>query len=1112
MFSKIGFGIAFIIAGVYASSWFEKGMPAGAYSFGGKTATRINGSGGEAYLEYAGDPATYAGSFFPVPGGVLLDLKDRAGFVVEFEVRQPSFRREEVYLGFEDARRSDGSFFYSRLPLSRFVAPDTAWRKVSIPLSAFSALGEYWDIRKNAARDGLLDWSKVAGVRFSSVLVPERKEAVTVFFRNFSINKKKSEKILPVPGRKAISLKSGKIFTFFDGNLREGLSHYSYGGYSFADMHPNPLEKNRFILSLVLDNTDYSGGAFLLPQSENAGLRAGWALSFWVRSNASRASFYAGLVDDESDGEFRAVESRVPVNRYAIVDTTWRQVTIPLKDFPEKGSWWNPVSHSNIVAPMDWNHLKGVRFSIDRMANQVPETDRSLLKLYFDQLEIIALPDTIFDNEKYWNNFKSTARDTVLENFSDRTRNMLWKPSLDDQSSLRLSFEKEGNENVLIGHFRQKYWAAAELQLGNAGMLRDWSSWEGIRFKARSNRNHARLGVLIADNSGEAWAASANITDSLQMVFIPFRDFRLYEYQPNPPQPDGRFDLNGVHQLDFFSLDYNQEGFFAIADVTLSNRAATGKTEVILEKKAELRYNHIGYATKAPKRILVTDSDAETFLLLDSKGKKVFEGPLLYNGKWGPTGESVRVGDFTEFSVPGNYRLWISDSLESHPFEIGDNWLLRQLQANVKSFYYQRSGVALDKKTAGKWARPVAHLDNNLNFHPSMNRKGTWNAHGGWYDAGDYGKYVVNGGISVSSLLFAEEMFPKVTARTNLLEEARFELEWFLRMQDTDGGVFFKVAPTFWDGFIEPSRTTYPRLVVGKSTTSSLNFAAALAQAHRVYKKTAPEFAARCLRQARRAYEWALQNPEVPFPPYTEGSGAYDDVKFGDEFFWAAVMLWRETDDKVFLDAVKTRAEEVGSTPGADWQNVQNLGWIALALQTVDMALQNEARNKLEMEAEKILSEQKASPYRLPAEGFAWGSNGMLANRAMTLVVVSRWKKSPELMEATSEIVDYIYGRNAVNTSFVTGSAWSSPMYPHHRIAGGDTVEAPLPGLLVGGVNASREDDIYHVSLGVRYPHEEAGKSYYDNQEAYASNETCINWNAALTFVLAALTESYGKD
>jgi endoglucanase len=136
----------------------------------------------------------------------------------------------------------------------------------------------------------------------------------------------------------------------------------------------------------------------------------------------------------------------------------------------------------------------------------------------------------------------------------------------------------------------------------------------------------------------------------------------------------------------------------------------------------------------------------------------------------------------------------------------------------------------------------------------------------------------------------------------------------------------------------------------------------------------------------------------------------------------------------------------------------------------------------------------------------------MLANRAMTLVVVSRWKKSPELMEATSEIVDYIYGRNAVNTSFVTGSAWSSPMYPHHRIAGGDTVEAPLPGLLVGGVNASREDDIYHVSLGVRYPHEEAGKSYYDNQEAYASNETCINWNAALTFVLAALTESYGKD
>ena len=178
-----------------------------------------------------------------------------------------------------------------------------------------------------------------------------------------------------------------------------------------------------------------------------------------------------------------------------------------------------------------------------------------------------------------------------------------------------------------------------------------------------------------------------------------------------------------------------------------------------------------------------------------------------------------------------------------------------QLSTTLRSFYFQRCGVELTPDRAGKWARPAAHLDYNIEFHPSMERSGSWNAHGGWYDAGDYGKYIVNGGVSVATLLLAAEFaddrrmtfsnadfFDAGSFRSNLLEEIRFKLEFFLRMQDDDGGVFFKVSPVRWDGFVSPSQSDalQKRQILGKSTTSTLNFAGALAQAHRVFANVYP--------------------------------------------------------------------------------------------------------------------------------------------------------------------------------------------------------------------------------------------------------------------------------
>jgi endoglucanase len=525
-----------------------------------------------------------------------------------------------------------------------------------------------------------------------------------------------------------------------------------------------------------------------------------------------------------------------------------------------------------------------------------------------------------------------------------------------------------------------------------------------------------------------------------------------------------------------------------------------------------IHYNHIGYAPEAPKIFLVTGSKASVFSIRDTQGNTVFCGNLKENGIWSFTGEPVKAGDFSDWKTPGTYRIFVENELQTAPFILGNGWIYPQLEAVSRSFYYQRSGVEIKAERAGVFARPAAHPDRNLEFHPSMNRSGTWNAHGGWYDAGDYGKYIVNAGVTVATLLFTLERFPDLPNRKELREEVRFELEWFLRMQDNDGGVFFKVSPEFWDSFVVPAETIYARQIIGKSTASALNFAGACAHAHRIFREEDETFAKQCLEQSRKAYRWACENPDILYPNITQGSGPYGDTKFEDEFFWAEAMLFRETGDLYFKKQLTPRLEKCPVIPDINWRDTQNLGWIALAFQETHPDLQERARKEISQAAAGILERLETSPYRVSLSGFIWGSNGVVCNEALTLAVAYSWNPDERLMRAVSETADYIYGRNPVNTSFVTGSAWSSPKNPHHRISKGDDIEPPIPGLLAGGINADRQDALSKNPRGVDYPDPEPGKSYYDHLKAYASNEIAINWNAPLVFVLAVLFERYGKE
>lgn len=572
--------------------------------------------------------------------------------------------------------------------------------------------------------------------------------------------------------------------------------------------------------------------------------------------------------------------------------------------------------------------------------------------------------------------------------------------------------------------------------------------------------------------------------------------------------------------------------------------------------KTPVRYNHVGYAPEDAKLFFVNKNEFlcdDSFALLDVTGTVVFEGTLKegsfdVQGECAYSGENLWTGDFSAFRTPGKFciRLYgaknsseLEDYLQTEYFEIKRDWLFHQLQANIKSFFYQRSGVELPEVFAGKWARPAAHFDDKLKFHKMMERDGVWNARGGWYDAGDYGKYIVNGGISVGTLLLAcqlgesfcdaeEDASPsgrRIREVINaggsfeqpfsLKEEIRFELDFFLRMQDTDGGVFFKVTPEHWDGFISPrdSDLLQKRMILGKSTTSTLNFAGALAQASCVFRKEDKEFADCCLDASLRAYRWAVENPEVTWPHNTEGSGGYGDEHFDDEFFWARAALLcglseaGRLDHELFASIRNTLPTDLENNPaalGMDWRDTQNMGWILLALQNVDMDLQKKARKTLENVASEIIRLQKQDPYGISIRRFIWGSNGEVSNHALTMLVVNSWTNTvngENLVAWSLELINFVYGRNPVETCFVTGAAWSSPRNPHHRLSHSDGVADPIPGLVVGGLNADRQD----THRAPHYASPLPGHSYTDERCSFASNETAINWSSPLTAALLLL-------
>lgn len=572
-----------------------------------------------------------------------------------------------------------------------------------------------------------------------------------------------------------------------------------------------------------------------------------------------------------------------------------------------------------------------------------------------------------------------------------------------------------------------------------------------------------------------------------------------------------------------------------------------------------IRFNQVGFEPKEAKRFIIAVSTAAplAWRLTRHDGSLAASGLTTPFGFDEASGERVHRVDVPGPLATGDYRLRVGD-LASRPVAVSPRPFRRLFGDAMSFFYQQRSGVPIRAGLVQRpdLARGAGHSPDIAGCFDGVDRQGVrWpgcgyslDVTGGWYDAGDHGKYVVNGGVSVWAMLNAYERAARRTPASpliadgalalpergngvpDLLDEARVEVEFLLAMQvpegertpvfragrvvlvDGAGLVHHKVADTRWTALpTAPADDREKRALYPPSTAATLNMAAVAAQCARIWRAVDAPFARRCLSAAMRAWAAAEREPALIATDRFDGSGGYGDTDLADERFWAAAELYATTADPVY------RAALVGSplfrgrdaAPEIGWATVGTAGTISLLTALNGLSLDELARQR-----HSLLLAADAAVRRIARQGYAipygparypWGSNGAMLNVATVLGVAYDLTGRQAYRGAVVDVMDYMLGRNPLDRSFVTGYGVRPALNPHHRFWARQAdarYPAPPPGVLSGGPNDSAmTDEVARGMKGRCWPQ----TCWIDEYRAFTQTEVAINWNAPLVWVTAFL-------
>lgn len=536
---------------------------------------------------------------------------------------------------------------------------------------------------------------------------------------------------------------------------------------------------------------------------------------------------------------------------------------------------------------------------------------------------------------------------------------------------------------------------------------------------------------------------------------------------------------------------------------------------------AAIKVNQVGFLETSEKYAFVSgfEDDFKAAAATQFQVKRVSDNSVAYSGQLvlvadydaNDSGERVFKAVFTDLKQPGEYYITVNaDGIDKSPdFKIGNDIYKSLLVDSSRYLYYQRANIDLVAPYCTDYPRKdKSPQDFNCNF--ASNPSGTRDVSKGWYDAGDPNKYVTTGAETVSTLLWAYDMFPEVffdkqnnipesgNGVPDILDEARWELEWILKMQDAaSGGFYCRVA--FTDNFSSGQRVIMDKqgnTTNIKSTADTATAVGVLAHASIVYAKYDPVFAQKCLDAAKRGWPFLLQNPNNIKSP----DGAYSTDSDKCERFWAASSLFRVTGDSSCNEYIKANYLDAASTfdgGNGDWTIPWNNGFFHyMKAQNHSSDIESWYRDKFKTWTNNKIDRYKKNPWGNVIENgnYYWGSNSIILGCPREALIGSAilGTNSDEIKKMARSSLNWILGANPMRKSFVSGygddsikeifGTWSE-----------DGLAGIPKGIMPGGPNRYQG-----TGLSI-FP----AKCYLESAAEFTTNEHTLGWNSILVFMAA---------
>lgn len=653
----------------------------------------------------------------------------------------------------------------------------------------------------------------------------------------------------------------------------------------------------------------------------------------------------------------------------------------------------------------------------------------------------------------------------------------------------------------------------------------------------------------------------ADFSTAQQPIKVGMR-YHVIGFDPNFPNPDVKYEVYLVFNSKMKNTKHYQLTVTNVKDKANNDFTVPQQYSFVYDDHTYINHsvkaNHVGYLPQSPKYGYIGNYlgsaglmpiTPTTFEICNATTSvAAYTGiPTFKANDARLSGEKIYECNFQNFSTPGKYFLYVPGVGRSYPFTIASTAYDSVYYHCARGMYYQRCGTALPAPFADpQWARGACHL-NDGTIHPSHSSSPLYNgeiigsthtAVHGWHDAGDYGKYTVTASNALYYLFLAYDMYPEKFGDNehnipesgngvpDILDEAKWQVDWLRDMQASDGGVYQLLADAQWATDM-PDLDNQTRYILEKTTFATGTYAASMAAAYRYFQPFWPIYADTCLARSKRAMSYLLAHPnEAPaggfYLPSNFSSGGYtDDEGDVDERAWAAAELYKSTGLAVYDSLFHVYWAQHPLGWGYNYKHRQteaSLTYATIHNWPADASIVNQIKTWYNANIEGYQVVRTDSNFyhngnRTDVNGWiGYGSFGQSSRYSWDFIIAHYL--SGNNISGNQRYADYAkinmdtqFGNNPQNISYVTGigsNPIKNPLVNEHAYQG----STPFPGIPVYGpmshLNASNPYNLEVQSTDNLYPSGIDENSAYPLLRRYFD---CMENDAATEFDIGAMVQ-----